>query len=35
MEYIKQSFNFKIEEPTELSLGKFYGLHRGYELLMR
>ena len=35
MEYIKQSFNFKIEEPTVLSLGKFDGLHRGHELLMR
>lgn len=34
MEYIKQSINFTVKEPTVLSLGKFDGLHRGHELLM-
>ena len=34
MEYIKQSMTFEIEGPTVLSLGKFYGLHRGHELMM-
>lgn len=35
MEYIKQSITFEIKEPTVLSLGKFDGLHRGHELLMK
>lgn len=35
MEYIKQSVTFEIKEPTVLSLGKFDGLHRGHELLMK
>ena len=34
MEYIKQSINFTVNEPTVLSFGKFDGLHRGHELLM-
>ncbi len=34
MEYIKQSINFTVKEPTVLSFGKFDGLHRGHELLM-
>lgn len=35
MEYIRQSMTFEIEGPTVLSLGKFDGLHRGHELLMK
>ncbi|MCI9137760.1 MAG: bifunctional riboflavin kinase/FAD synthetase [Lachnospiraceae bacterium] len=35
MEYIRQSITFEIKEPTILSLGKFDGLHRGHELLMK
>ena len=35
MEYIKKTLDFKIEEPTAVTLGKFDGLHRGHELLMK
>lgn len=35
MEYIRQSMTFEIDGPSVLSLGKFDGLHRGHELLMR
>jgi len=34
MEYIRKTLDFKIEEPTAVTLGKFDGLHRGHELLM-
>lgn len=34
MKYIRNTTDFKIEEPTVLSLGKFDGIHRGHELLM-
>lgn len=34
MKYIKNTTDFRIEEPTVLSLGKFDGIHRGHELLM-
>lgn len=34
MEYIKNTLDFKIEQPTVITLGKFDGLHRGHELLM-
>lgn len=34
MEYIK-TITFEVKEPTVLSLGKFDGLHRGHELLMK
>lgn len=34
MEYIRETLNFKIENPTAITLGKFDGLHRGHELLM-
>lgn len=35
MKYIAKTLEFKIEEPTAVTLGKFDGLHRGHELLMR
>lgn len=34
MQYITNNLNYKIEEPTVITLGKFDGLHRGHELLM-
>lgn len=34
MKYITNTLDFKIEEPTAVTLGKFDGLHRGHELLM-
>ena len=34
MKYITKTLDFKIEEPTAVTLGKFDGLHRGHELLM-
>ena len=34
MKYIRKTLEFKIEEPTAVTLGKFDGLHRGHELLM-
>ena len=35
MKYISKTLDFKIEEPTAVTLGKFDGLHRGHELLMQ
>ena len=35
MQYITNTLEFKIEESTVISLGKFDGLHRGHELLMK
>ena len=35
MEYIRKTLEFKIEEPTAVTLGKFDGLHRGHEFLMQ
>ena len=35
MEYIKNTLEFQITEPTVVTLGKFDGLHRGHELLMK
>ena len=35
MKYIKNTLDFKIEKPSVVTLGKFDGLHRGHELLMR
>lgn len=35
MEYIRKTLDFCIEEPTAVTLGKFDGLHRGHELLMK
>ena len=34
MQYIHNTFDFKIEKDTVITLGKFDGLHRGHELLM-
>lgn len=34
MEYIKNTLEFKITEPSVITLGKFDGLHRGHDLLM-
>lgn len=34
MKYITKTLEFKIDEPTAVTLGKFDGLHRGHELLM-
>lgn len=34
MKYIKSISDYRIEEPTVISLGKFDGIHRGHELLM-
>ena len=34
MQYIHNTFDFKIEEETVITFGKFDGLHRGHELLM-
>lgn len=34
MEYIRETTEFHIDEPTVLSLGKFDGLHRGHECLL-
>lgn len=34
MEYIKNTLDFQVENPTVITLGKFDGLHRGHELLM-
>ena len=34
MQYIHNTLDFKIEEDTVITLGKFDGLHRGHELLM-
>lgn len=35
MEYIKNTLEFQIIEPTVVTFGKFDGLHRGHELLMQ
>ena len=35
MRYEKDFLHLQLQEPTVLSLGKFDGLHRGHELLMR
>lgn len=35
MIYISNTTDFKILEPTAVSLGKFDGIHRGHELLMK
>lgn len=35
MEYIRKTLEFQIKEPTAVTLGKFDGLHRGHELLMK
>lgn len=35
MKYICKTLDFKIEEPTVISFGKFDGLHRGHELLVQ
>ncbi len=35
MKYIRQTLDFYVEEPSVVTLGKFDGLHRGHELLMR
>lgn len=35
MRYEKDFLHLQLKEPTVLSLGKFDGLHRGHELLMR
>lgn len=35
MEYIKHTTEFQIAEPTVISLGKFDGIHRGHEHLMK
>ena len=34
MIYFRETLDFKIEEPTVITFGKFDGLHRGHELLM-
>lgn len=34
MKYIRKTLDFRLEEPTAVTLGKFDGLHRGHELLM-
>ena len=34
MKYISNTLEFKIEENTVITLGKFDGLHRGHELLV-
>lgn len=34
MKYIKNTLEFKITEPSVITLGKFDGLHRGHDLLM-
>ncbi len=34
MEYIRNTLDFYIEEPTVITLGKFDGLHRGHERLI-
>ena len=34
MEYIKNTLDFRISEPSVISLGKFDGLHTGHQLLM-
>ena len=35
MEYVNQTLDFSIEGPSIITLGKFDGLHRGHELLMK
>ncbi|MBR3810721.1 MAG: bifunctional riboflavin kinase/FAD synthetase [Agathobacter sp.] len=35
MKHITKTLDFKVEEPTAVTLGKFDGLHRGHELLMQ
>ena len=35
MKYIRNTTDFYIEENTVLSLGKFDGIHRGHEQLLR
>lgn len=34
MKYIKDTLDFKIEEPSVITLGKFDGLHTGHRYLM-
>ena len=35
MEFIRNTLDFQIQEPTAVTLGKFDGLHRGHDLLMQ
>lgn len=35
MEFITKTLDFRVEEPTAVTLGKFDGLHRGHDLLMQ
>lgn len=35
MEYIRNTLDFHVAEPTAVTLGKFDGLHRGHDLLMQ
>ena len=35
MKYIRNSLDFNVEEKSVVTLGKFDGLHRGHELLIR
>ncbi|MCM1282180.1 MAG: bifunctional riboflavin kinase/FAD synthetase [Muribaculaceae bacterium] len=35
MEYIRDNLEYKTDVPTAITLGKFDGLHRGHELLMK
>lgn len=34
MEYIRNTLEFNVSEPSAITFGKFDGLHRGHELLM-
>ena len=34
MKYIADTVDFELEEPTVVTIGNFYGRHRGHQILL-